>query len=173
MANIVISSLWNANVYLNGSDLLGRAAEVEIPQPKRLLEEYKGLGMASRVKIPTGWAPIESNVKWTSFDLQILTNTNATDSLVALSVMGDVQVFAAAGEVAELPVIANINGIVEDPGHLMIKGQTNTEFTSKITIWHVDLILQGIRVYLFDVMSNQFIVNGVDQLAVYRANVGG
>ena len=173
MANILISSLWNCNVYVNGNDLLGRAAEAEVPQPKRLLQEYKGLGMAGRVEIPVGWDKLDATFKWTSFDLQVLTNTAASTSITAISVLGDVQVFSAAGEITELPAIYNLNGIVHDPGALAIKGQSNTEFSSKLTVWHCDLMLAGIQVYLYDVMSNQFIVNGQDQLALYRANVGG
>ena len=87
--------------------------------------------------------------------------------------LGDVQIFSAAGELLEVPAIYNMNGIVHDPGPLAIKGQTNTEFTSSVAVWHCDLMLAGLQVYLFDVMSNQYIVNGQDQLALFRANVGG
>jgi P2 family phage contractile tail tube protein len=173
MANILISSLWNANCYINGNDLLGRAAEAEVPQPKRLLQEYKGLGMAARVEIPVGWDKLEATFKWSSFDLQILTNVAASTSLTAMSVLGDVQVFSAAGEITEIPAIYNLTAIVHDPGQLMMKAQQNTEFSTKMTVWHCELYLAGIQLYLFDAMSNQFIVNGIDQLAVYRAFVGG
>jgi len=31
----------------------------------------------------------------------------------------------------------------------------------------------GVQIYLYDAMSNQYIVGGVDQLALYRAAIGG
>jgi uncharacterized protein len=173
MPNLTISSLWNANVYVNGNDLLGRASEVEIPQPKRIVQDYKGLGMAGRIEIPVGWDKLEGTFKWTSFGPDVLTQIMSTSALAFFSVLADIQVFSAAGEVAELPAIYNCTGFVHDPGSLAIKGQTNTEYSTKLIVWHAELYVAGLQVYLFDAMSNQFIVNGVDQLAVFRANVGG
>jgi len=173
MTTMVVSSLFNANVYLNGNDLLGRAAEVEIPQPKQLMQEYRGMGMIGRMEIPVGMDKLDATIKWSSFDLQILINTTASLANATISVMGDVQVLSSAGVSADLPAIMNMTGIIHDPGPLIIKAQANTEFSTKMTVWHVETYLEGLQVYLYDVMSNQFIVNGVDQLAIFRANIGG
>lgn len=173
MSELVVNSLWNCNVYLNGIGLLGRAAEVTVPQPKRLTVDYKGLGMAGRVKVPTGWDALEGRIKWSSFDettIQQLANSN---TMQQLSILGDLQTLASAGEIAEAPVIYNLTAICKDIGAIDFKSQELVEFTSMFDVYHVDLTVAGDEIYVYDAMSNVYTVNGVDQLANYRANIGG
>jgi len=49
--NIQINSLANANVYIDGIGLLGRAEEIEIPQPRHRMIDYKGLGMVGTAEL--------------------------------------------------------------------------------------------------------------------------
>lgn len=172
MSELVVNTLWNVNVYLAGVGLLGRAAEIDVPQPKRLMEEYKGLGMAGRIKIPVGWDALESRVKWTSFDETTLLALAQTRGLQQLSALGDLQTLSSAGQIAEQPVIFNFTGVCKDPGPIHFKAQENIEYTSMFDIYHVDLSIGGTSVYVFDALSNLYIVGGVDQLAQYRANIG-
>jgi P2 family phage contractile tail tube protein len=172
MGSVVINSLWNANVYLDGVDLLGRAAEIEVPQPKRLMQDYKGLGMAARVEIPVGWDKLESSIKWSSFDYTTFLAAATTAGLHSLMAMGDIQVLTAAGQMAEYPIVCNMTGTFKDLGKIPFKAQENVEVDSIFVVYHVDVIVAGIPIYLFDAFSNQYIVGGVDQLALYRANIG-
>ena len=173
MANLVINSLSNCNVYLNGVELLGRAAEVKIPQPKRIRTDYKGLGMAARIKIPTGWDMMESTIKWSSFDPDTISQVALSSQTCSISCLGDLQTLSANGEISESPVIYNFNGVPFDVGDIDFKSQELVEFTSSFDVYHVDLSVGGTQIYLFDAFSNQYVVNGVDQLAGYRANIGG
>ena len=173
MASLVINSLWNCNVYLGGTSLLGRAAEFTVPQPKRIMQDYKGLGMAARIDVPTGWDKLAADITWSSFDETTIGLLVASGAVQQFSAMGDLQVLSASGETSEIPVIYNVNGMVTDPGMVPFKAQENINYKTAITVWHVDLTVGGVQVYLFDAFSNQFLVNGVDQLAVYRANIGG
>lgn len=172
MGQVVINSLWNANVYLDGNELLGRAAELDIPQPKLLMQDYKGLGMAARIEIPVGFDKLESNIKWASFDYQTFMAAATINGMHSLMVMADLQQFTAAGLTADLPVVANLVGTFKDPGKIPTKAQENVEVDSVFVTYHVDLSVNGNQVYLFDAISNQYVVNGVDQLAQYRANIG-
>jgi P2 family phage contractile tail tube protein len=173
MSSLVISTLWSCNVYLNGMNLLGRAAEIEIPHPKRIMKEYKGLGMAMMLKIPTGWQNLEAQQKWQSFDEQTITALCNSETMTTLSALGDLQVLSSAGEVAELPVIYNITGIISDAGKVSFKAQDNVEYQSTMEVWHSELYIGGNQIFFIDAASNQFMVGGVDQLAAFRANQGG
>lgn len=173
MASLVVNTLWNVNVYLAGIGLLGRAAEATVPQPKRLTTDYKGLGMAGRVKVPIGWDALESRIKWSSFDDTTIAQLASSTTMQQLSFLGDLQTLAAAGEIAEAPVIMNMTAICKDIGALDFKAQELVEFTSMFDVYHVDLSVAGAQVYVYDAMSNLYIVGGVDQLAQYRANIGG
>jgi len=173
MASLVINSLWNCNVYLNGTSLLGRAAEFTVPQPKRIMQDYKGLGMAARLEVPVGFDKLEADITWSSFDQTTTGLLMSITGMQQFAAMGDLQVLSSAGETSELPVIYNVTGMTKDPGMIPFKAQENISYKTVITVYHVDLTVAGTQVYLFDAFSNQFIVNGVDQLLQYRANIGG
>ncbi len=173
MASLVVNSLWNANVYLNGKSYLGRAAEFEVPAPKRLMQDYRGLGMAARIDIPVGWDKITSTITWASFDQDAMSQLASSTAMQNFAAMGDVQVLTAAGEQQDLPVVYNLTGLVTDPGPVTFKAQDNIDMKTTIQVYHVDLSVAGAQVYLFDAFSNQYLVNGVDQLAQYRINIGG
>jgi P2 family phage contractile tail tube protein len=151
---------------------MGRLDEFEIPQPKREMMEYKSLAMAGRVKIPMGWAALEATYKWTSFDPDVFLNICATSSPSSVSFTGDAQTISSAGLIQEVPVTGALTGPFDDPGTIILKAQTNFETTTKQTVWHVELDIGGVQIYLYDAFSNQFVVGGVDQLAVFRANAG-
>jgi hypothetical protein len=173
MGQLVVNTLWNVNVYLNGQDFLGRAAEVKIPQPKRMMTDYKGLGMAGRVEIPTGWDKLESTIKWSSFEPAVLSAVSLSSQLALVSCMGDLQTITAGGEISEAPVIYNFTGLPKDVGDIDFKAQELVEFTSVFAVYHCELYVAGVQIYLYDAMSNQYLVGGVDQLALYRAAIGG
>lgn len=167
-----VNSLFNLNVYLNGTDLLGRAAEAKVPQPKGMRTEYKGLGMIGRLKVPTGIEALEGSIKWASFDPDTLAQLSVLQ-MFQLSLLGDLQTLTAAGEVFEQPVIFNLTGMPHDTGDVNQKAQELVEYTTTFDCYHVDLSIGGVQSYLYDVFSNQYIVGGEDQLANYRANIGG
>lgn len=173
MASLVINSLWNCNVYINGTSLLGRAEEFEVPAPKRLMQAYRGLGMAARIDVPVGWDRIEASITWGSFDATTIGMLASSTAIQQFAALGDLQVLTAAGETSDVPVIYNVSGLVIDPGPVPFKAQENITFKTTIQVYHVDLTVGGNQVYLFDAFSNQFVVNGVDQLLQYRMNIGG
>lgn len=173
MSELIVNSISNANVYLNGVGLLGRAAECNIPQPKRMMTDYKGLGMVGRVEIPVGWDKLDGSIKWSSFDQDTLIQLSQSTSVLLMSVLSNLQVYGATGEVEEIPVIYNFSGFCKDTGKISFKAQELVEYTSDFTINHVELYVGGVQVYLYDAYSNQYFVDGNDQLAAYRANIGG
>jgi P2 family phage contractile tail tube protein len=173
MSQLVVNALSNCNVYLDGVGLLGRAAEVTVPQPKRMMTDYHGLGMMGRVEIPVGWDKLDGTIKWSSFDDTTLALLANSGQILLMSVLADLQTISAAGETYESPVIYNFSGFCKDVGKISFKSQELVEYTSEFTINHIELYVNGAQLYLFDAYSNQYIVSGVDQLAQYRANIGG
>ncbi len=170
--NLVVNSLWNGNVYLDGIELLGRVAEIEIPMPKRLMQDYKGLGMAARIELPVGFDKLEAAVKFSSFDYTARSRAVATAANHLLSVLGDIQVCDGSGQIADIPAQMNLTATFKDPGKIPMKAQQNVEIDATLTVYHVDLAVGGEQIFLFDSFSNQYVVNGVDQLANYRAAIG-
>ncbi len=42
---IQINRITNANIYLDGNNLLGRASEIKLPDISMIMQEHKALGM--------------------------------------------------------------------------------------------------------------------------------
>ena len=51
---IEINRITNANIYVNGNSLLGRAEEIKLPDVSAIMQEHKALGMVGKIEPP--WA---------------------------------------------------------------------------------------------------------------------
>jgi P2 family phage contractile tail tube protein len=66
-----------------------------------------------------------------------------------------------------------MTGVFKDAGTFTFKQHENVDTSSTITVYHSELFVAGAQIHLYDVMANIYIVNGVDQLAKFRTNLGG
>jgi P2 family phage contractile tail tube protein len=64
MPNLSVNRITNANVYLDGIGLLGRAEEIEVAKPKHKMVDHKGLGMAGTAEFWAGVDKLEAKIKW-------------------------------------------------------------------------------------------------------------
>ena len=56
---------------------------------------------------------------------------------------------------------------------MSFKLHEGVDTTSVISVYHSELYIGGSQIFLFDVLANIYVVNGVDQLGTFRANLGG
>src|SRR5580704_3476376 len=166
--NIQINSLTNANIYIDGVGLLGRAEEIEIANPKHKMIDYKGLGMAGTAELWAGVEKLESKIKWSSFDAETLTM-----SARPFQARGNLEQYTSQGRTAELPVVYLMTGIFKDAGSPTFRQHQMVETTSVVSIYHCELFVAGVQIYLYDVFANIYVVGGVDQLSTFRSNLGG
>ncbi|MGH8011080.1 MAG: phage major tail tube protein [Candidatus Binataceae bacterium] len=171
--NLQINRLTNANIYLNGVDLLGRAEEVDLPQPKGVMIEHKGLGMFSKAEFPAGLDKMEMKIKWSSLYPEVMGAAFNLFAVQSLMVRADVMSFNAQGLAAELPAVALVNGIFSEMPGLSIRKQENADVPSSVAVYYYQLSFAGIPQVEIDVMANVYKVNGIDQLAAFRMNQGG
>ncbi len=170
--NIQINSLTNANVYIDGNDLLGRAEEIDIPHPRHRMIDYKGLGMAGTTELWAGVAKLEARIKWASFDSQTITFAASPFQAHNFQVRGDLEQYTSQGRSAELPVVYLMTGVFKDAGMPTFRQHQMVETTSTISVYHAELYISGVQIYLYDVFANLYTVGGVDQLATFRSNLG-
>jgi len=52
--DISVNRITNANIYMDGIGLLGRAEEIQVAQPHHRMVDHKALGMAGTAEF---WAP--------------------------------------------------------------------------------------------------------------------
>jgi uncharacterized protein len=171
--NIQINSLTNANIYIDGVGLLGRAEEIEVAQPRHKMIDYKGLGMAGSAELWAGVDKLESKIKWVSFDADTLTMATSPFQTHNFQVRGDLEQYTSQGRASELPVIYLMTGIFKDAGIATFRQHQMVETSSVISVYHSELYVAGVQIYLYDVFANIYVVGGVDQLANFRSNLGG
>jgi uncharacterized protein len=171
--NIQINSLANANVYIDGIGFLGRAQEVEVPQPRHKMIDYKGLGMAGTTELWGGVDKLEAKLKWASFDAQTLTMSASPFQTHSFQVRGSLEQYTSQGRSAELPVVYLMTGVFKDAGVISLKHQEMAETNSTVSVYHCELYVAGTQIYLYDVFANIYVVGGADQLSTFRSNLGG
>lgn len=171
--NIQINSLTNANIYIDGVGLLGRAEEIQIAHPKHKMIDYKGLGMAGTAELWAGVAKLESRIKWASFDAEVLTFAASPFTAHSFQTRGNLEQYTSQGRSAELPVVYLMTGVFKDAGAPAFKQHQMVETTSAVSIYHAELYVAGVQIYLYDVFANLYVVGGVDQLSNFRGNLGG
>lgn len=91
----------------------------------------------------------------------------------SFQVRGDLEQYTSQGRSAELPVVYLMTGVFKDPGSFRFRLHENVDTASTITVYHSELYIAGAQLHLYDVLANIFVVNGVDQLAQFRTNIGG
>jgi len=47
------------------------------------------------------------------------------------------------------------------------------ETTSVVSIYHCELFVAGVQIYLYDVFANIYVGGGVDQMRKFRSSLGG
>lgn len=159
MANILIHRITNANIYMDGANLLGRAEEIELPQVKVKMAEHKAL---------------EGKIKWASFYADVLKKAANPFKTVQLQVRGSLEGWnTPAGRNTEKPVVAVMQVLFKNFPLGQFKQHENVEITTEFDAWMVKLTAEGQDILEIDVAANIYKAGGVDMLANYRANIGG
>ena len=66
-----------------------------------------------------------------------------------------------------------MTGIFKDAGSPSFRQHHMVETTSRVSVYHCELFVAGVQIYLYDVFANIYVVGGVDQLSNFRSNIGG
>lgn len=173
MSNIAINRVTNANIYLDGKSLLGRAEEVNLPDVKYKMSEHKALGMVGSIEVWSGIEKMEASIKWNSIYADVLKKTSNPFSALKIQVRADVEGYNSQGRVSEVPSVTYLTGQFKNAPMGNFKQHDNVELTSMLSVTYVKQVINGEDVIEIDVLANIFKVNGVDVLAQYRNNIGG
>lgn len=163
----------NANVYIDGVNMLGRASEVDAPEIMAKMSEYKALGLIGSFELPSGFDKMEMRIKWNAFYQDVAIKFINPFKKVSVMVRASLEVWEGGDLVSQKPVI--IYATCQSKGFPLgkYKQQDNVEMESKLSCTHAKMEIDGVEVLELDIMNNIFKVNGVDQMAEYRANIGG
>lgn len=171
MALINVNRVTNANIYLNGNSLLGRAEEVELAFPKAKMVDHKGLGMFGTGEFPAGIDKLEAKVKWLSIFSEVL-QTLSIFTPNQFQVRASIETYTSQGRISEVPFVGFMTAVFKDGGPLNFKQHEQVDFPTTLAVYHCEYSISGVTYLIYDLMSNVYVVNGIDQLVNFRLNLG-
>ena len=162
--------LKNFNVFYNGDNYIGRAAEVELPKLTRKTEDYQGGGMSGPVKVDLGLEGLEINHTWGGFEAEIYRQFGIpTVDGMLLRFSGAYQRDDTA-DVDAIDVVVRGRHTEIDPGSA--KAGDDTELKVKSDLSYYKLTVNGEVVVEIDLINFVETINGADRLAEFRAAMG-
>ena len=171
MSKIQVNRIVNANIYIDGTNLIGRAEEVKLPDIQAIMAEHKALGMVGTIELPSGFDKMEGEVKWSSFYKDVMTKVANPFKFVSLQVRCSVETYTSQGRTEQKSLVTFLTvAFKKNPGGTF-KQHDNAEFPTGFACYYIKQVLDGQDILEFDPMSNIYKVAGEDQLANYRANI--
>ena len=173
MSKIKINRLTNANIYMDGNNLLGRAEEIQLPQIKHKMADHKALGMVGSAEFFAGIDKLECKIKWNSLYTEVLKKAANPFVAVQIQARASLETYNNMGRLAEVPAIAYISGTFKEFPLGTLKPQENAEYETTMSVNYAKLIVAGEEIFEIDVLENIYKVDGVDVLTTFRINTGG
>jgi hypothetical protein len=165
--------LSNANVYLTGNSLLGKVSEATMPDISIKQVDHTPLGQHGVTSLPVGFDKMEMSLKFTSFYgdtmIQMANGYASLDGQVRSSQ----ETYDAGGSRSnEEAFVYFFRGRSSNIPTGSFKQHENVEVESKVQLDYLKLEIAGSTIFEIDIVNNKYVVNGVDLLATYRANLG-
>lgn len=169
---IAINHVTNANIYIDGFSLLGRAEELELPQVKHKMTEHKALGMVGTAEFFSGVEKMTCKVKWASFYPEVLRKAANPFRTVQLQARSSLETYTGQGRVAEVPVVVLLTAAYNDFPLGSYKQHERGTPESNLSVYYAKMEIDGNHIFEFDVLNNIYKVAGADVLTTYRLNIG-
>lgn len=170
---IEINRITNANIYLDGNSLLGRAEEIKLPDISAIMAEHKALGMIGKIELPSGFDKLEGEIKWNSLYSEVAKKVGNPFKAVQLQCRSNIETYASQGRVKEVALVTFLTVMFKKNPLGTFKQHDNAEFGAAFSATYIKQVIDGEEVLELDYMSNIFRIDGEDMLADYRANIGG
>jgi len=167
-----INKLTNANVYMNGINLLGRAEEVQLPQIKHKMAEHKALGMIGSAEFFSGIDKLECKIKWNALYPEVLLAAANPFTSTMIQVRASLETYNGTGRISEVPATAFLIGTFKEFPLGTLKPHENAEYETTMAVTYAKLIVDGVEIFEIDVLENIYKVNVVDMLSQYKKNTG-
>jgi uncharacterized protein len=124
---ISVDRITNANIYIDGVGMLGRAEEVEVAWPKAKMADHKGLGMAGTAEFPAGIGKLEAKLKWISLCPEVLSAMSIFASH-QLQVRASKETYTSQGRTLEVPVVLLMTAQFKDGGRSISSSMSKWTF---------------------------------------------
>lgn len=167
-----LNAIYNANVYIDGNNLLGKAAEITAPEIEFTMDEVTGLGLFGTIKLPSGMEALEAEMTWNSFYPEVAARSRNPFKSAQLMIRSNLQTFDAAGLEKEVPMVTTMTGTFGKDALGGFKPKEKAEFSSTFQVNEVRQVADGRELFYYNAFTNTLRVNGQDVLSQMRKNIG-
>jgi P2 family phage contractile tail tube protein len=170
MASQTPRILKNFTAFVNGAGMAGRVDSVELPEIELETEEHRSGGMDAKVEIDMGMKPMTTKLTISDPDPNVLAlvgNSNANSA--RLVIRGS---FVRDSDGSRVAAVAEIGGRFKKGSFGKWEAGSKAPQEYEMTVNYYKLTMGGRDIYEIDVENMLRIIDGVDQLAGIRADLG-
>ena len=161
--------LKNMNLFVDGRGQAGNIEEITLPKLASKTEEFRNGGMDAAVEVEMGMEKLEMDFTLTRFDKTVLKLYGLSPGkLKPLTIKGSL----VSEDGSEVAVTINLMGMIKEVDAGSWKPGDKATLKFAVALHYYKLVIAGDVIYEIDVPNLIRIVDGVDQLAQTRANIG-
>lgn len=173
MAKIKINRVTNANVYVDGVNLLGRAEEVTPPGINQLMADHTGLGMVGKLKVPTGGLELtDATFRWSSFYPEVIRAAALASQALQLQVRASIDEYSGEGLIGQTGLLISLGGMFHELGLGTFKKHEAVTNEMKFTANYLKVVADGDALVEVDLYNNIYKVADEDLLSRFRELIG-
>lgn len=166
---LVPETLYNFNLFVDGTNLAGQASELTPPKLKIKTEDYRGGGMDASVKLDMGMEAMEASFSLVTLSTAVLKLFGLSDQN---AFNGTFRGALRTKDGKTRSVVLVLRGMLYevDPGSW--KPGEKSESKYSVSADYYKLEIDGRVWHEIDVLGCKRVIDGVDQLAEVRAAIG-
>ncbi len=170
---IEIARVSNARVYIDGTDFVAKAEEVDLPRIKFKTADAKGLGMYGEFETVVGLDKAEAKIKFNSVYPEFISLASDPFTTRTVIIRAPYQVESQRGVERTASLKAEVRGKFKEFDTAKFKRAESAEAEATLSVIYYRLELDGQEIVEVDWMNNIYKINGVDILNNYRTAIGG
>lgn len=166
---MIPQTLYNMNLFIDGTSFAGVATQVTPPKLKIKAEEYRGGGMDAPIKMDLGLEALEANFSLCHLAPQALQFFGIADQTIFNGVFrGALRDHKGAVQACILTMRGMLTEV--DMGDWKPAEKTESKFTLSCSYYKFEL--DNVILYEIDPLASVRIINGRDQLTAVRIALG-
>lgn len=161
--------LTNTNLFVDGTSFAGDVPSFTPPKVTIKTEEFRGGGMAGAIDMDMGVEKLEASFVTTGMRREALKFFGLADQTACNAVFRG----SFKGQKGKTKaVIATVRGMLKEVDSGDWKAGEKAEIKHALTLTYYKLEVDGRLIYEIDMVGAVLVIDGVDQLASMRADLG-
>lgn len=169
---IAVNRLTNGNLYVDGTNYLGKVSELELPTVTQKMADHVALGMIGSFQLPSGVESMEAKILWNAPYADALKVAADPNTVRQLQIRGNLEQYDSSGRSAQVPYKVFLSAQFKSFPGGNFKQHENIEMETMLNVLSMKVVIDTEQIIEIDVLANIYKAGGVDLLEQYRINIG-